>query len=67
MTLQKSAQKKAQQEIDTVIGNNRFPNLQDREHLPYVNAMLTEVLRFYTFMPVGRLKNALVLKDANVL
>ena len=35
--------KKAQAEIDKVVGNDRFPVLTDRESCPYLNACLTEV------------------------
>jgi cytochrome P450 len=39
--------RKAQAEIDQVIGDHRLPTLDDREHLPYVNAVIKEVLRWY--------------------
>ncbi|KAF5571206.1 oxidoreductase [Fusarium pseudoanthophilum] len=50
MTLFPEAQKKAQCEIDKVIGNERLPTLSDRQSLPYVNALVKEVLRWH---PVG--------------
>lgn len=37
--------KKAQEEIDRVVGNERLPDFNDRESLPYVNALLEEVYR----------------------
>ena len=37
--------KKAQEEIDKVIGRNRLPNLDDRPSLPYLECVLKEVLR----------------------
>lgn len=46
-------QKKAQAEIDAVIGNDRLPRLSDREHLPYVCAVVTEVLRWHNVAPTG--------------
>ncbi|EEB87968.1 hypothetical protein MPER_14460, partial [Moniliophthora perniciosa FA553] len=33
-------QRKAQAEIDAVVGNDRLPSFSDKEHLPYVNALL---------------------------
>lgn len=45
--------KKAQKEIDTVIGNDRLPGFSDREHLPYVNALMTETLRWNSVAPTG--------------
>ncbi|EWZ79807.1 hypothetical protein FOWG_16135 [Fusarium oxysporum f. sp. lycopersici MN25] len=50
MTLFPEAQKKAQYEIDEVIGRDRLPTLSDRQSLPYVNALVKEVLRWH---PVG--------------
>ena len=38
-------QTKAQEEIDRVIGRGRLPDLSDRTELPYINAILNEVLR----------------------
>ncbi|KIK55877.1 hypothetical protein GYMLUDRAFT_174981 [Collybiopsis luxurians FD-317 M1] len=53
MTFHRIEQQKAQQEIDSVIGANRLLTLQDRKRLPYVEALLTEVLRVYTSIPIG--------------
>lgn len=50
MTLFPEAQKKAHYEIDEVIGRDRLPTLSDRQSLPYVNALVKEVLRWH---PVG--------------
>ena len=39
-------QRKAQEEIDSVLGTDMtLPSLQDRERLPYINAVITEALR----------------------
>ncbi|EGO01759.1 hypothetical protein SERLA73DRAFT_103748 [Serpula lacrymans var. lacrymans S7.3] len=53
MTLFPEVQKKAQAEIDSVIDNNRLPTTDDREALPYVNAMVSEVLRWHSLAPLG--------------
>jgi cytochrome P450 len=45
MTLYPEVQAKAQAEIDSVIGSARLPRISDRDHLPYVNAVISEVLR----------------------
>ncbi|KAF5594147.1 oxidoreductase [Fusarium subglutinans] len=50
MTLFPAAQKKSQHEIDEVIRSARLPTLSDRQNLPYVNALVKEVLRWH---PVG--------------
>jgi len=52
MTLYPDVQRRAQAEIDEVVGNHRLPTLADKEHLPYVCAVVKEVLRF---APVARL------------
>lgn len=46
-------QKRAQQEIDAVIHGMRFPNLGDRAHMPYVQAMVLETLRWHSVAPLG--------------
>lgn len=35
-----------QEEIDSVIGGDRLPTLEDRPRLPYLNAFLKEVFRW---------------------
>ena len=37
--------KKAQEEIDRVVGTDRMPTLDDRERLPYLDCLLKETLR----------------------
>ncbi|KAK1231056.1 hypothetical protein PQX77_005832 [Marasmius sp. AFHP31] len=46
-------QRKAQAEIDAVVGNDRLPGFADKEHLPYINAVLTEALRWNSVAPTG--------------
>ncbi|KIK55628.1 hypothetical protein GYMLUDRAFT_47600 [Collybiopsis luxurians FD-317 M1] len=45
--------RKAQAEIDAVVGNERLPGFGDRDHLPYVNAVVTETLRWNSVAPTG--------------
>ena len=45
-------QRKAQAEIDSVIGSARLPLMQDRGSLPYVGAVIQETMRWH---PVGPL------------
>lgn len=40
-------QSRAQQELDTVIGSARLPDFQDRDSLPYIGAIVKEVLRYF--------------------
>ncbi|THH13653.1 hypothetical protein EW146_g6595 [Bondarzewia mesenterica] len=53
MTFHTSEQQKAQAELGAVIGTDRLPTLADRARLPYFEALFTEVLRTYTFGPIG--------------
>jgi len=53
MVLFPEVQKKAQAEIDAVVGNERLPTYADQPQLPYVSALLTEVLRWHNVVPIG--------------
>jgi cytochrome P450 len=46
-------QRKAQRELDTVIGTNRLPTFSDREKLPYINAIVKEASRWWPVIPMG--------------
>ncbi len=45
VTRNEYALRKAQEEIDTVVGRDRLPEFSDRASLPYTNALLEEVYR----------------------
>jgi len=51
--MSQEVQKKAQAEIYAVVGSSRLPTFEDRDHLPYVNAVVTELLRWSSPGPVG--------------
>ncbi|KAF8626581.1 hypothetical protein AX15_004794 [Amanita polypyramis BW_CC] len=53
MVLHPDSQARAQAEIDTVIGNNRLPAIEDRGRLPYVSALVMEVMRWHVVAPLG--------------
>jgi cytochrome P450 len=53
MVLNPEVQKRAQEELDTVIGHGRLPGMDDRSRLPYMEAMLLEVLRYHPIGPMG--------------
>ncbi|XP_021941273.1 methyl farnesoate epoxidase-like, partial [Zootermopsis nevadensis] len=52
MLLHPDVQKNVQEEIDAVVGRNRLPQLSDKPHLPYLEAVLMEVHRMYIITPV---------------
>ena len=45
-------QSRAQEEIDRQIGQSRLPTLSDRAQLPYIDALLLEILRWHPISPV---------------
>lgn len=53
MSLSPDVVRKAQGEIDRVVGNDRLPNSMDRSNLPYVEAVVKEVLRWHPVAPMG--------------
>lgn len=53
MTLFPDVQKKAQAEIDAVVGPDRLPSLADRDSLPYIEALAKEALRWHAVIPTG--------------
>lgn len=42
-----------QAELDAVVGRTRTPRLEDRKRLPYTNAVLHEIQRFVSVLPLG--------------
>ncbi|KAI0394539.1 putative cytochrome P450 oxidoreductase OrdA-like protein [Xylariaceae sp. FL0594] len=53
MAIYPEVQKRAQEEIDRVVGTDRLPTLDDREKLPYVDAVVKETLRWHPVAPMG--------------
>jgi len=45
--------KRAQAEIDAVIGTGRLPEFDDRPHLPYIDAIVRETLRWRPVVQLG--------------
>ena len=46
-------QRKAQLELDAVIGPDRLPRFSDLPSLPYMNALIREVFRWHIVAPIG--------------
>ncbi|KAF9562039.1 cytochrome P450 [Agrocybe pediades] len=53
MTLYPEVQKKAQAEIDRVVGSKRLPDFSDRPDLPYINALIKETSRWNLVLPLA--------------
>ncbi|KAL2110367.1 hypothetical protein VUR80DRAFT_1251 [Thermomyces stellatus] len=53
MVLFPDVQRKAQEEIDHVVGPGRLPSVSDRDRLPYVDALIQESLRWWPIAPMG--------------
>ncbi|RBR18975.1 hypothetical protein FVER53590_10070 [Fusarium verticillioides] len=58
MLLFPEVQRKAQQEIDSVVGTERLPQFEDRDNLPYVDALTKESLRWIPVAPMGAVHTA---------
>ena len=61
------AQKKAQAQIDTVVGTDRLLTFDDLQRLPYVRAVVKEVGRWHSATPLGmwlHFRQVLVLTEA---
>lgn len=54
MLRHRDVQKKAQDEIDRVVGTDRLPTIEDRANLPYVRSVITEVLRWAPPLPLRK-------------
>ena len=48
--------KRAQAEVDAMIGQDRMPNFEDRASLPYCDAVFTEALRWGAAVPLSKSK-----------
>ncbi|KAF8531502.1 cytochrome P450 [Gautieria morchelliformis] len=53
MVLYPDVQKKAQAELDSVVGHERLPEFSDRPHLPYIEAIVKEVFRWIPALPTA--------------
>ena len=53
MAMYPDVQRKAQQELDHVVGSDRLPDFEDHNSLPYVSALLREVLRWHIVLQIA--------------
>ena len=53
MSLNPKAMRRAQAEVDAVVGRERLPTCSDAQHMPYVVALVRELLRWKPPAPIG--------------
>lgn len=53
MAAHPEVQRKAQAELDAIVGPGRLPEFEDCESLPYVNAVIKECLRWRSVVPLN--------------
>lgn len=53
MVLYPEVFKKAQEELDRVVGQYRLPEFSDQDDLPYISAIVKESLRWNPVVPTG--------------
>lgn len=58
MLLYPDVQDRARAEINRVVKHDKMPCIDDRPSLPYLDAVLREVLRWYPPIPLGRSSDA---------
>jgi cytochrome P450 len=54
MMLYPDVQARARAELNQVVMHDKMPSIDDRPSLPYLDAVLREVLRWYPPIPLGR-------------
>jgi cytochrome P450 len=53
MILHPESQARGQAEIDRVVGKDRLPNFDDRKQMPYIEAILREIMRWRPSGPLS--------------
>ena len=75
MSLHPDVQRKAQEELDRVVGSSRLPDFNDYDDLIYIQAVLLESMRWIAALPLafphratqdGEFKGFLIPKGATI-
>ena len=53
MALYPDAQRKAQAELDSVVGTERLPEFSDHPSIPHMNALVKELFRWHSGTSIG--------------
>ncbi len=48
------SQMRAHKELDAVVGRDRMPSFEDKDNLPFINAIFMEAMRWRPVLPLGR-------------
>ena len=65
MVLHPDVQRKAQKQLDDVVGTDRLPEFKDIAFLPYVEAIVKELFRWHPVTPLGTLLDRSTCEPAN--
>lgn len=52
MSMFPEVQRKAQEEIDSIVGTGKLPTFDHRDQLPYINLVVEEALRWHPIVPM---------------
>lgn len=53
MAIHPEIQENGQKEIDQLLGGERLPTLADQDDLPYISALIKEIYRWHTPLPIS--------------
>src|ERR1700753_1021541 len=53
MVYNPDVQRKAQKELDEKVGRDTLPDFGDRDRLPYIDALINELPRWFPVVPLG--------------
>ena len=53
MAMSPTVQKKAQTELEEIVGPERLPTFEDYQELPYIRAIILECTRWLPVLPLG--------------
>jgi hypothetical protein len=56
LVLYPQVQRRAQAELDDVVGRDRLPTFDDRPRLPYIEAFCKELMRWQMVTPMGMIR-----------
>ncbi|KAH9926307.1 cytochrome P450 98A3 [Epithele typhae] len=65
MAMFPDVQRKAQAELDRVVGRDRLPDFSDADDLPYLRALLTELARWHIVTPISSPHSAIADDEFN--